>query len=137
MCFATSELSRAMPQAPRSRQKSAFDNELHACQRELADFINHLFAIVANTGVAGRAGREGGIRFRRLTDEEFEEVRMELEPLLDAEAQKHREMRKQREDQRKKRQLRPIATRGIHRRAKGGIKSNEFVDGSDVDELRF
>ncbi len=61
---------------------------------------------------------------------------MELEPLIDVEAQKRREMRKQREDQHKKRQLRPIATRGIHRRAKGGIKSNEFVDSSNIDELK-
>lgn len=68
-----------------------------------------------------RAGGEGGIRFRWLTDEEFEETRMELEPLLDAEAQKRREMRKGREDQRKKRQLCPMVTRGIHRRAEGGI----------------
>lgn len=74
-----------------------------------------------------RTGGTQGIRFRRLTDEEFDKVRAKLEPRIDAEAEKGRE------DQGKKRPLRPLTPRGIHRRAKGGIKSGEFVDDSDVD----
>lgn len=80
-----------------------------------------------------RTGGKKGIRFRRLTDEEFDDVHAKMELRIDAEAEKGRAMRKGREDQGKKRPLRPFTTRGIHRRAKGGIKSDEFVDNSDVD----
>lgn len=76
----------------------------------------------------------GQIRFRRLLKSEFREVRMQLRAQITAEADLRRESRRGRDDKGKRRQLRSLATRGIHRRTQGGIKSNEYIGTSGVDE---
>ncbi|KAI0726336.1 hypothetical protein BC629DRAFT_1729138 [Irpex lacteus] len=60
----------------------------HRPSRSLTGWLGH----------GWRTGGESGIQFRQLTEDEFDEIRAELEPMIDAEAQKRRETRKGQED---------------------------------------
>ena len=76
----------------------------------------------------------GQIRFRRLLKSEYREIHMQLREKIEADADLRRESRRGRDDKGKRRPLRSPATRGVHRRAQGGIKSEEYIDNSDVDD---
>ena len=93
---------------------------------------------ISSLNVIGRLRQgwiAGKIRFRRLLPSEYREVRMQLREKIDAEADLRRESCRGRDDKGKRRQLRSPTTRGIHRRAQGGIKSDEYIDSSDVDKI--
>lgn len=77
--------------------------------------------------------RKGQIHFRKLTREEFLEKRRILEPLAEADWRASQLCRAQRSDLGDTRPLRPVETRGKRRRAKSGLHSKRYIEGSDVE----